>query len=67
MSSRQVLEKIKEGIQNKRNNFISKSNMGRNWSNLHLNGIIALHDIAFGLEEVVGGVPKFWKEIKNKF
>jgi predicted O-methyltransferase YrrM len=31
-------------------------------------GIIAFHDIApDGLPEFTGGVPKFWKEIKNKY
>jgi cephalosporin hydroxylase len=67
MPSRQILEENKESIQNKRNNFISKSNMGRNWSNIHIGGIIALHDIVPGPKEKVGGVPKFWKEIKSKY
>jgi len=31
------------------------------------NGIIAFHDINFGPEENVGGVPKFWNEIKSNF
>ena len=30
-------------------------------------GIIALHDIVPGPPEYVGGVPKFWKEVKRKF
>lgn len=30
-------------------------------------GIIAFHDIVPGPQENVGGVPKFWKEIKNKY
>lgn len=31
-------------------------------------GIIAFHDIApNGLEKFTGGVPRFWKEIKNKY
>jgi len=30
-------------------------------------GIIALHDIAPGLPEDVGGVPRFWDEIKRTF
>ena len=31
-------------------------------------GIIAFHDVApNGLPEFTGGVPKFWKEIKNKY
>ena len=30
-------------------------------------GMIAFHDIVPGLPEMVGGVPKFWKEIKNKY
>ncbi|MEM5875171.1 MAG: class I SAM-dependent methyltransferase [Candidatus Aenigmatarchaeota archaeon] len=30
-------------------------------------GIIAFHDIVPGPEEYVGGVPKFWKEIKKKY
>jgi predicted O-methyltransferase YrrM len=30
-------------------------------------GIIALHDIVHGTLENVGGVPKFWSEIKCKF
>lgn len=28
-------------------------------------GIIAFHDIVPGLKENVGGVPEFWKEVKN--
>ncbi len=28
-------------------------------------GVIAFHDIAEGSEEYVGGVPKFWKEVKE--
>lgn len=31
------------------------------------NGIISFHDIVPGLEENVGGVPKFWSEIKGKY
>jgi len=27
------------------------------------NGIIAFHDIVEGPSELVGGVPKFWKEL----
>jgi predicted O-methyltransferase YrrM len=30
-------------------------------------GVIAFHDIVFGPEENVGGVPKFWEEIKRNF
>ena len=30
-------------------------------------GIIALHDIVPGLPEAVGGVPRFWDEIKRDF
>jgi len=30
-------------------------------------GIIALHDIVPGAPELVGGVPKFWNEIKQNF
>ena len=30
-------------------------------------GIIALHDIVPGPPEYVGGVSKFWKEVKRKF
>ena len=30
-------------------------------------GIIAFHDIVPGPPEKVGGVPKFWQEIKHKF
>ncbi len=29
-------------------------------------GIIAFHDIVPGPEELVGGVPRFWKELKEK-
>jgi len=29
-------------------------------------GIIAFHDIVPGPQELVDGVPKFWKELKNK-
>jgi hypothetical protein len=28
-------------------------------------GIIAFHDICFGYEETVGGVPRFWSEIRQ--
>lgn len=31
------------------------------------NGIIAFHDIVSGPQENVGGVSKFWNEIKNNF
>lgn len=31
------------------------------------NGIIALHDIVQGLPENVGGVPKFWNQLKAKY
>lgn len=31
------------------------------------NGIIALHDIVTGPKEYVGGVPQFWKEIKERY
>lgn len=45
--------------------------MGGNWRNLHLSdkniGIIAFHDIVPGLKECVGGVPMFWKEIKDRY
>ena len=30
-------------------------------------GIIAFHDIVPGSEEMVGGGPEFWEEIKNKY
>jgi hypothetical protein len=30
-------------------------------------GIIAFHDVVLGLPQTVGGVPKFWREIKSKF
>ncbi len=30
-------------------------------------GLIAFHDIVSGPEENVGGVPKFWQEIKGKY
>lgn len=30
-------------------------------------GIVAFHDIVPGSKEYVGGVPKFWKEIKKKY
>ena len=30
-------------------------------------GIIAFHDIVPGSEELVGGVPEFWREIKDKY
>ena len=67
VSSRQVLERNKEEIsKHERNNFVYSTNMGRNRHALHLNGIIALHDIVFGPKEKVGGVPKFWKEIKER-
>ena len=63
LSSRQILERDKKKIQ--RNYFFKKSNMGWDWNNFYLNGIIALHDIVPGPRENVGGVPRFWKEIKN--
>jgi len=31
------------------------------------NGIIAFHDIVPGPSERVGGVPRFWNEIKHQF
>jgi hypothetical protein len=30
-------------------------------------GIIGLHDIVPGSKGLVGGVPKFWEEVKNKY
>ena len=30
-------------------------------------GLIAFHDIADGLPENVGGVPRFWNELKHQF
>ncbi|MDR3548752.1 MAG: class I SAM-dependent methyltransferase [Candidatus Pacebacteria bacterium] len=30
-------------------------------------GVIAFHDIVDGNEEFVGGVPRFWKEIRDKY
>lgn len=30
-------------------------------------GIIALHDILPGPPENVGGVPRFWREIKSRY
>jgi cephalosporin hydroxylase len=30
-------------------------------------GIIAFHDIVPGLHECVGGVPKFWREVKSNY
>lgn len=37
------------------------------YSKLVKRGIIAFHDIVPGPKQNVGDVPKFWKEIKNKF
>lgn len=34
---------------------------------LNKEGLIAFHDIVSGPEEAVGGVPRFWKEIKTKY
>jgi predicted O-methyltransferase YrrM len=30
-------------------------------------GLIAFHDIAEGLPEMVGGVPRFWQEVKSQY
>ncbi len=30
-------------------------------------GLVAFHDIVPGLREKVGGVPQFWKEIKDRY
>ena len=30
-------------------------------------GVVAFHDIVPGPHECVGGVPKFWREIKNNY
>lgn len=37
------------------------------YSPLVKKGIIAFHDIVPGPLEYVGGVPKFWQEIKMQF
>jgi len=41
--------------------------MGRDRFGIHLKGIVAFHDIVPGPEKNVGGVPRFWKEIKKKY
>ena len=43
--------------------------MGRDWSNFYLEGrkVIAFHDIVPGPVENIGGVPQFWKEIKDHY
>lgn len=65
--SGKVLEGNKRKVQNKRNYIFSKSNLGRHWNNIYINGIVAFHDIVPGSKENVGGVPIFWREIKNNF
>jgi predicted O-methyltransferase YrrM len=30
-------------------------------------GIVAFHDIVPGLHEYVGGVPRFWREVKSNY
>ena len=67
LPSTQILERNKEEIQSERNSLILHSNMGRNRLNIHINGIVAFHDIVPGPAKNVGGVPKFWKEIKDKY
>ena len=32
-----------------------------------INGVIAFHDIVHGSEELVGGVPRFWEELKEQY
>ena len=64
MPSRKVLERDKTLIQNERNNFVKATNLGRDWNNTHL---IVFHDIVPGPENNVGGVPKFWQEVKEKY
>ena len=64
MSSRQILEGNKAILQNRRDNSIENLRVGRNRNNICL---IAFHDILLGPEENVGGVPKFWREIKAHY
>lgn len=47
-----------EGVKSDFENYRNLVNKG---------GIIAFHDIVPGLPELVGGVPKFWQEIKSKY
>lgn len=41
--------------------------MGRDWFGIRVGGVVAFHDIVPGPSECVGGVPRFWREIKRKF
>jgi len=72
----ETLEKIREILKGKNIDFLFidgdhsyngvKSDF-KMYSGLVNKGIIAFHDIVPGLARKVGGVPKFWKEIKNKY
>ena len=64
MSGREVLERDQAQIQNERDNFFEEPNLGRDWNNTHL---VVFHDIVPGPEHNVGGVPKFWQEVKMKY
>lgn len=67
LSGREILERDKAELQDKRNDFPGKPDMGWDWDSFQGNrGIIAFHDIVPGPFENVGGVPKFWDEIKMK-
>lgn len=63
--SRNSLEGDKMEVQSERDYFIARSKMEGNWS--HLDGMIAFHDIVPGPKECVGGVPQFWREIKDRY
>jgi hypothetical protein len=69
VSGREILAGNKEEpeILNKGNHLSSPSNMGRDWFGIRVGGVVAFHDIVPGPSECVGGVPRFWREIKRKF
>ena len=75
--SLETLEKVKNILNGKKIDFLfidgdhSYQGVKRDFEMYNLlvkkEGIIAFHDIIPGPIENVGGVPEFWKEIKNNF
>lgn len=73
----EALEKVKKILNDKRVDFLfidgdhSYEGVKRDFEMysplVRKGGIIAFHDIVPGPEENVGGVPRFWQEIKQKY
>ncbi len=75
--SQETLEKIKKALDGKKVDFLFidgdhtyegiKKDFEIYSPLVKEDGIIAFHDIVLGPKENVGGVPEFWKEVKDKY